>query len=198
MMPHYDTAMMEGLSRAYVRAVAVRAGCTYTDKLERDIGTDAQIDYVDWIDGKPHETGVQLRLQLKATSQGSKHTPAEAVIDLQIDHYRKLIQPSPGVRIVLVVFDMPEDDLHWVDTAPSGLVLRNCAYWAYLEGQAEAPNETTKRAKIPKAQTFDVTAVRGPLREIAGKTDAKSDARRARQRARANRSLPTVGRRPSP
>lgn len=197
MVPHYDTAMMEGLSRAYVRAVAIRAGCRYMDRFEHDIGTDAEIHYIDVVDGKPRETGVQLRLQIKATSQGVKHTPTDVVIDLQVEHYRKLIQPSPGVRIVLIVFDMPDDDLRWVDTAPDGLVLRNCAYWKALEGEADVPNETTVRVKIPRQQQLTVNAVQGSLHAIASKVDPQSAARRARQQTRTNRSLPTVGQKPS-
>jgi Domain of unknown function (DUF4365) len=198
MVPHYDTAMMEGLSRAYVRAVAVRAGCTYTDKWERDIGTDALIDYVDWIDGKPRETGIHLRLQIKSTSQGSKHTSTDVIHDVEVEHYRKLIQPSPGVRIVLIVFDMPGDIGRWLDTAPDSLVLRNCAYWICLEGNDDVRNRTTVRVKLSRAQPFDVKAVQGPLREIASRADPVSEARRAYQSKRTTRSLPTVGRRPAP
>lgn len=135
MVPHIDTAMMEGLSRAYVRAVAVRAGCRYKDVLERDIGKDAEIDYVDWIDGKPRDSGLQLRLQIKATTQGSKHTPAEVILDVEVDQYHKLIARSPGVRIVMVVLDMPADMEQWLHTAPERLLMRNCAYWVYLEGE---------------------------------------------------------------
>ena len=147
MAPHYDTAMMEGLSRAYVRAVVVRAGCRYKDVWEHDIGKDAEIDYVDWIDGKPYDTGLQLRLQIKATSQESKHTPAEVILDMQVDHYRKLIMKSPGVRIILIVFDMPNDRERWLHTEVDGLVLRNCAYWTSLEGEENLSNAATVRVK---------------------------------------------------
>jgi hypothetical protein len=62
MAPHHDTAMMEGLSRAYVRAVTVRAGHRYNDKFERDLGTDAGIDYID-SQGRRHLTTLQVGLK---------------------------------------------------------------------------------------------------------------------------------------
>ena len=198
MGPHHDTAIMEGLSRAYVRAVAVRAGCSYTDRFERDIGTDAEVHYIDIVDGKPRETGVQLRLQLKSTAQSFKHTDDDVIVDLEVEHYRKLIRRSPGVRIVLIVFDMPDNDQRWVDTAPDGLVLRNCAYWKVLEGETDVTNTATVRVKIPRQQQLTVSALQGPLHEIARKFDSKSAERRARQQERTSRSLPTVGRKPSP
>lgn len=197
MEPHHHKALKEQLSRAYVRAVTVRAGCTYMDRLERDVGTDAEIAYVDIVDGKPRETSVQLRFQIKATSQGAKHTETDVVIDLEIEHYRKLTQRSPGVRIVLIVFDMPDDDRRWVETAPDGLVLRNCAYWKALEGEADVANTATVRVKVPRQQQLTVSAVQGPLREIASKLDEQSAARRARAQDRRSRDLPTIGRRPS-
>lgn len=197
MAPQLDTGMMEDLSRAYVWAVAARAGCIYQDT-RRDLGTDAELHYVEWVDGKPRETGLELRLQIKATTQGHKHTPAEVILDLEVEHYRKLIVQSPGVRSILIVFDMPEEDARWLDTAQDGLVMRNCAYWVSLEGWEDVSNETRKRVKIPRTQRFDVDAVRGALRRIACREDAISAQRRERQRERSKRSLPTVGRRPSP
>lgn len=198
MAPHVDTAMMEGLSRAYVRAVAVRAGCNYQDQTGQDIGTDAVIDYVDRIAGRRRDTSWRLRLQIKATSQESEHTPSEVMLNIKVDHHRKLIAPSPGVRIVLIVFDMPADVERWLHTEPQHLLMRNCAYWKYLEGEQAVANKAKVQVKIPRTQMFDVEAVRGTLWKIASKQDAISDQRLARQQERAARSLPTVGRRPSP
>lgn len=198
MAAHLDTAMMEGLSRAYVRAVVVRAGCTYRDKFERDIGTDAEICYDDRIEGKPRETGLQLNLQIKATSRESRHSGEHVVMDLEVDQYRKLIAQSPGVRRILIAFDMPSEIERWLHTAHDGLVMRNCAYWRSLEGEPDLANRSTVTVKIPRIQMFNVEAVQEALRRIASRVDAVSEQRRARQKERSSRSLPTVGRRPAP
>lgn len=119
-------------------------------------------------------------------------------MDIEVDHYRKLIAPSPGVRIVLIALDMPNDIDRWLETAPECLVLRNCAYWRSLEGEPDVPNTSKVRVKVPRSQMFGVDAVQGVLRRVASREDPISRERRSRQLNRSSRSLPNVGRRPSP
>ncbi len=183
-----DTAMMEALNRAYVRAVATRAGCRYEDKGPPDIGTDAQIEYLEWDErGAQFDTGIQLRLQLKATSVEERHTQEHIVYDLEVDHYRKLIRPSPQTKIILVVYNMPRDEALWLQSSDSQLALRSCAYWKSLEGERDTANTSNVRVKIPRSQRFDVDAVKGALREIALRGDP------SRSRRRRARALPSVG-----
>lgn len=143
----------EGLSRAYVYAVATIAGYTFSEaNLDRD-GIDLRI----------HAGGFMspaIGLQLKATIRlGEPGQDGNYRYDLCIEDYRRLIEPSQTPRY-LVVLSLPEDENKWLGVSDDEFVIRHCAYWISLEGMGDSENSRTKRIRIPTRNRFDPDALR--------------------------------------
>ena|GEM_PF-103575 len=141
----------EGLSRAYVQAVASAAGYTLAEpNLDRD-GVDVQI-----------RAGGQMRpsldMQLKATVRLRQHG-AHWRFPLLRRNYDLLREPTMVPR-VLVVLDLPEDEQRWLSASAQELVMRRCAYWVAIPGAPESENEHTLTISIPTANRLDVPALK--------------------------------------
>ena len=141
----------EGLSRAYVHAVAAAAGYTLTPPdLDRD-GVDVQVRA-----GGPMRPS--LDMQLKATVRLVQHG-AHWRFRLPKRNYDLLREPTMVPR-VLVVFDLPEDEERWVSASEQELVMRRCAYWVTLAGAPESENVSTVTVSIPTRNRLDVPGLK--------------------------------------
>src|SRR5262249_51799245 len=131
----------EALSRAYVQAVAAKAGVSCS-RPDPDYGTDLCLREVEeGPDGRFFDTGVQVDLQLRSTTKATiKDT--QVVYDLDIKMYNDLRVPRRTPRF-LVVFVLPTDEAEWVSQTSAGLLLRHGAYWISLEGQRERKSKNT-------------------------------------------------------
>lgn len=140
----------EGLSRAYVQAVAAAAGYTLAEQnFDRD-GVDVQV-----------RAGGAMRpsldIQLKAT----------VLLEERGAHWRfrlpkrnyDLLRERTMVPRVLVVLNLPEDEEHWLSVSPEQLVMRRCAYWVAITGAPESGNTSTVTVSIPTANRLDVRAL---------------------------------------
>lgn len=141
----------EGLSRAYVQAVAAAAGYTLAEQnLDRD-GVDVQV-----------RAGGTMRpsldMQLKATVR-LVQDGAHWQFPLSRRNYDLLRKPTMVPR-VLVVLDLPQDEECWLSTSAQELVLRRCAYWVALTGAPESRNKYSITVPIPTANRLDVQALR--------------------------------------
>ena len=141
----------EGLSRAYVQAVASAAGYTLAEqKFDRD-GVDLQV-----------RAGGAMRpsldIQLKATVR-LVQDGAHWRFPLPKRNYDLLREPAQVPR-VLVVLDLPRDEERWLDISEQELVMRRCAYWVAIAGAPESGNEHTVTVSIPTANRLDVPALR--------------------------------------
>jgi hypothetical protein len=138
---------MEALSRAYVSAVAARAGydATRTQEFDRDS--------VDLIVSAKGAMRPQIHMQLKATT---RIAPRLDVFDFQLvlKNYDDLRIKTQNPRI-LVVLDLPRKESSWVNQSVQRLILRKCAYWKSLLGMPESPNATTVPVPIDKSQILD-------------------------------------------
>ena len=142
----------EALSRAYVRAIAARAGYS-----------TAYYDY--------DRTGVDLRiqaggamrpaieLQLKATVNLTGPKDGHYHFPLQRKNYDELIVATQTPRILLVM-DLPQDSGEWLTTTVDHLILRKCAYWLNLRPYPETTNTSSVTVKIPETNLFDVERLR--------------------------------------
>ena len=130
----------EALSRAYVRAIAARAGmvCGTT---EGDYGFDMFIRSVQTDGHRYHDDGAQLDLQLKSTIQ-AEIRETEVAYDLEVRAYDLLRQPRVARRRILVLLALPEDEGDGWCQSEDELILRHCAYWIDLRGpRQQAPSE---------------------------------------------------------
>jgi hypothetical protein len=147
----------EALSRAYVRAIAARAGVLCTDAAQ-DFGIDLFLRGVATRDGQFWDTGPQLDVQLKSTTRAEVRA-TEVVYDLEVRAYNLLREPSAGGLRVLVLLVLPEDETQWLTQTVDELLLRRCAYWLSFRGAAPTTAHTTQRIVIPRTNVFSPEAV---------------------------------------
>ncbi len=148
----------EALSRAYVRAVAARAGVICADST-LDFGIDLFLRAVTARNGGFADTGPQLDVQLKSTTRAELRD-AQVIHDLEVRAHDVLRPSAAGVTPrVLVLLVLPEDESQWVTQTVDELILRRCAYWLSLRGAEPTTSHTTVRIAIPIAQVFSAEAV---------------------------------------
>ena len=147
----------EALSRAYVRAVAARAGFATADPdFDRD-GVDLRI-----------QAGGAMRpaldLQLKATVNLGEPHGGNFRFPLNRRNYELLRIETQTPRL-LVVFNMPRDQSEWMAITTTELVLRHCAYWLSLKGCEETDNRSSVTVRIPSNNLFDVNGLHALMKQ---------------------------------
>lgn len=148
----------EGLSRAYILAVAHRAGYNCSLKREFDYGIDGTFYDVKVV-GKRHvETGFNIDFQAKA-SHNCVTSSTEMSYVLSAKNHGDLVDVDVGTSRILIVLALPRDATQWLKTSPDELVMKRCAWWVSLRGQPPTQNDTAQTIKIPIRQTFDVGAL---------------------------------------
>jgi hypothetical protein len=142
----------EALSRAYIQAIAAGAGyIVATMDFDRD-GVDVEI-----------KAGGAMRpslgLQLKATI--NLGTPVGGVFryPLKRRNYDLLRLPTQVPRL-LVVLDLPSDELEWLSITSDALILRRCAYWTSLAGALDTDNTGTVTITVPATNSFNIVSLR--------------------------------------
>lgn len=142
----------EGLCRAYVRAVAARAGFTTSvPELDRD-SVDLRI-----MAGGPRRPA--LDLQLKATARLAPAQDGFHRFRLSSKNYDDLRGATQTPRL-LVVLELPKEASEWMTVTSEELTLRRRAYWLSLQrGDYEAVEQETVTVRIPDASRFDVDAL---------------------------------------
>ena len=147
----------EELSRAYVHAVAARAGYTTVPPgIDRD-GIDLGIRA-----GGPMRPG--LDLQLKATVNLGEARDEHYHFPLPAKNYELLRIDTMAPRL-LVVLDLPRAEELWLTITPENLVMRRCAYWLSLRGLEERENVSSVTVRIPVANVFNVENLRSLMEQ---------------------------------
>ncbi len=147
----------EALSRAYVRAVATRAGliCGGT---ENDLGFDLFLRSVEIHGHQLWDSGPQLDLQLKSTTRAAVRESVVAY-DLEVRAYNILRQENVSRPRILVVLVLPENESEWMSQTEEALIIRRCAYWTSLRGAEPTTAQTTVRIMIPRTNVFSVQSL---------------------------------------
>ena len=142
----------EGLSVAYVKALAARAGfSTAVPEPDRD-SVDVRI-----MAGGPRRPA--LDLQLKATTDLAEAQDGFRRFRLRIKNYDDLRVETQTPRL-LVVLDLPQDEAQWMTVTTEELVLRRRAYWVSLQqGHEEVVRQETVTVRIPEGNVFDVATL---------------------------------------
>ena len=144
----------EQLSLVYVKALAARAGfVTSVPEPDRD-SVDLRIQA-----SGPRRPA--LDLQLKATADLDAPRAGFALFRLKIKNYDDLRVETQTPRL-LVVFELPADEAHWMTVTAEELVLRRRAYWLSLQqGFPENAGQQTVTVRIPVHNVLDVEALQG-------------------------------------
>ncbi len=144
----------EWLSRAYVMAVAARAGVGIGNPYQ-DYGVDGTFSKIQFLNGRRRETGIKIDYQLKA-SKNWKLDGENIVYDLEAKTYNDLVARSLTKRsspLILLLLCLPEDTSKWVEQSEDHLIVRRCCYWARFSGDS-TPNSKTARIRISRKQLF--------------------------------------------
>ena len=147
----------EGLSRAYIAAVAAKAGYRIA-RSEPDYGDDLLIDSVEQVDGRYSFTGHSIYVQAKGTHDVT-FEDEHVVYDLRAQNYRDLTRTNVGTPAILVLYVMPQAEENWLSQDEATLGIQHCAYWVSLRGMTDKPNSSTVRISVPRAQVFTPAAL---------------------------------------
>jgi Domain of unknown function (DUF4365) len=155
----------EQFSLAYVRPVACVAGFSAAI-LEVDDDSDDLI-LSGWIvAGVPSRP--KIALQLKCTSEDILRGD-EVVYRLKRKNYDELRLTGVVVPRLLVVVRIPESEDEWLRHTEEELALRRCAYWTSLRGAPETTATSSVTIRVPRANVFDVAALRNLMGKAARK-----------------------------
>ena len=137
-----STDREEALSRAYVAAVTAGAGyVTALMDFDRD-GVDVEI-----------RAGGSMRpsldIQLKATINLGELISGVFRFPLKRRNY-DLLREETMIPRILVVLDLPANEMDWLNVHPDQLIMRHCAYWASLVGLEETENKESVTVSIEK------------------------------------------------
>jgi hypothetical protein len=147
----------EALSRAYVRAIAAKAGVICSEP-EQDYGIDMSLRAVRVRNQRFGDVGGQVDVQLKSTTRAAVSS-REVTYDLDVKHYDDLRVEGDNCPRILVLFILPVEEAEWLSQTTEELVLRHCAYWMSLEGFPASTSTSTIRIHIPTSNVFSVDAL---------------------------------------
>ncbi len=147
-----DQHIAESLSRAYVRAIAGRAGLNLAIR-EYDYGVDGSFDEVAVRQNRRVESGFSLSFQLKASTQWRLDS-TQVVYDLESKTYNDLIlrrSMRAATPCILILLALPADAEQWLICEELELRLQGTCYWEYLSGSL-SENRASVRIRIPRSQ----------------------------------------------
>ncbi|MGI0489457.1 DUF4365 domain-containing protein [Pantanalinema rosaneae CENA516] len=147
-----DQHIAEALSRAYVRAIAGRAGLNLAIR-EYDYGVDGSFDEVIVRQNRRIESGFSLSFQLKASTQWQLDS-THVIYDLEAKTYNDLIlrrSMRAAIPCILILLALPPDSERWLICEESELRLQGTCYWEYLSGSL-TENRTSIRVRILRSQ----------------------------------------------
>jgi hypothetical protein len=154
----------ESLSKAYVRAIAAKAGLVCVES-EYDFGIDMSLRPIREMAGRLSDDTAQINLQIKSTTRAT--VSDEAILyDLDVKNYEDLRAARENHSDYLVVFVMPADEATWVAQTMDELILRHCAYWLSLNGYPETNSTSTVRVSIPRENIFSAEAVQAMVQQL--------------------------------
>jgi len=113
-----ENHIKEGLSAAYINAVAFRAGFSCSIR-SHDYGIDGSINDVQVrsANGRRFETGFGVDFQAKA-SENCVVTSKDVGYDLEVKTHHDLVESNRGRPLILIVLAMPKDSTQWLTISP--------------------------------------------------------------------------------
>jgi hypothetical protein len=148
-----DQHIAEALSRAYVRAIAGRAGLNLAIR-EYDYGVDGSFDEVVVRQNRRVESGFALSFQLKSSTQWQINDERQVVYDLEVKTYNDLIirrSMRAATPCILILLALPQDSEQWLICEETELRLQGTCYWEYLSGSL-SENRQSVRIRISRSQ----------------------------------------------
>ncbi len=147
--PLTGTDRKETLSPVRAKALAARAGYSVSaPRPDRD-SADSRIQA-----GGAYRSA--LDLQLEATAGISEPRDGFIPFRLSVKNYNDLRVETQTPRL-LVVLELPRDEVQWMSVTMEELVLRRRAYWLSLEqAHDEITDQQTVSVRIPERNVLNV------------------------------------------
>jgi len=159
----------EYLSKAYIRAVAAKAGYTCAPP-DPDYGLDLVIRDVDEEDDGNGKTVLQdygYALDVSAKSTYIARIIDDCIhYDLEIKAYDNLIKEQRGTPAILVLYHMPIEETDWLSVGNDITILKHCGYWQSLRGKPPSTNSSTQVIEIPRSQVFCESSLKGIMNKV--------------------------------
>jgi hypothetical protein len=150
--------IQERLCVAHIEAIVGSAGVNLTNPRRQDYGIDGTLAPVKIVGTRRVESGFKVDFQAKSTINWQFDND-HVVYDLEAQTYNDLVGREPSVpRCVLILLCLPQGATDWLNSSETGLLLRNCCYWQFVEGEA-TENVSTKRIKIPRTNVLTAASV---------------------------------------
>ena len=105
--------------------------------------------------------GYPIDFQLKCSWVWSE-TPQNIRWSIKTKTYNDLVLRNNqvgGVRALLILMCLPEDEHTWVSQREEDLILRRCCYYKFLTGAPESNENSTKLIDIPRANLLTPEAL---------------------------------------
>jgi len=148
---------LEEISKAYVTAVAARCGFKLSSWSQDDDCLDVTIGAPGVFGGTL--AGPKIDLQLKATSVQAHVRSDHVALSLPRRHYDLLRAEACNPRI-LVGLVLPANEAEWIEHSAESLIMRRCAYWQTLCGQAEIVGDAkSTTVRLPLDNVFSPTSL---------------------------------------
>src|SRR5262249_27562715 len=145
----------EQFSRAYVRAVAAAAGVNiYVPEVDDDsvdIGFSARVV-------QDQVLRPRIEAQLKCSAEVKEDTAFFRFL-LKVKNYNDL-RGDEVIPRILILMTVPVQIGDWLHQTAEQMLLRKCAHWVNLQGLPETANTATVTVSVPRAQIFNVAALR--------------------------------------
>lgn len=161
-----DQHIAEALSRAYVRAIAGRAGLNLAIR-EYDYGVDGSFDEVIVRQNRRVESGFSLSFQLKASTLWQLDS-THIIYDLEVKTYNDLIlrrSIRTATPCILILLALPAASEQWLMCEESELRLRGTCYWEYPSGSPSG-NRSSVRIRIPRSQRLTPESLLGLIENV--------------------------------
>lgn len=152
----------EQFSNAFIHAVAAAAGYATARPGVDDDSIDWQIAATG---GQGTTRSTRLELQLKCRTD-LPIVDDEFRLPLKVKNFNDLVAGNVMVPRILVLVMVPPKVSDWLKLDHKSLLLRHCAYWVSLRGNAPSENEETETVGVPREQRFDVTALSAMMNRI--------------------------------
>jgi len=161
-----ENHIREGLSRAYILAVAHRAGFNCSVR-EFDYGIDGTFHEITRRGGRYIESGYKIDFQAKAASSTNSVTVRDSSVDYDMEvKTQHDLAMDVGTPRILILMVLPENQDEWLTITEDALALKRCAWWASLEGQTPTTNKNTIMVPVPRTQIFDVAALSAMMERV--------------------------------
>jgi hypothetical protein len=161
---------MESLSRAYIQAIAGKAGLNL--KLEQnaqefDYGVDGTFYSIKELRGKLVNSGFPLDFQAKASTDW-RYDSAHVIYGLKVNAYNKIVDRNSekgAIPQILILLCLPKDPRGWLESTEEQLLLRRCCYWERLVGKP-TNNRGEITIRIPRTQHLVPTSLIDMLNKV--------------------------------